>query len=196
MLTRRYPNNSPDGKLARELHPTDVTGFAARDAEALLAETTERLKELHQDPDGSLRSKSPAEQSEFDQLLTLRDTADLHLKVGVQMARHPRSLVGAGPDTRDGSRRMRGRSLNSRWRGADGRSAEFMSRGGWAADDLSEVFRMGDQEVRDAALSALEERGEELGLRPEQLDQVDDLMRSALWRRTRTVTVRTSRGGP
>ncbi len=141
MLIRRYPNNSPDGKLARELHPTDVTGFAARDAEALLAETTERLRELHQDPDGSLRSKSPAEQSEFDQLLTLRDTADLHLKVGVQMARHPRSVARAG-------------ELETRGDGPAFRGAGYGQVPPRVAEDRDRAFRILDEYRASDVLSA------------------------------------------
>ena len=52
------------------------------------------------------------------------------------------------------------------------------SRNPWL--DMHEIFRLGDDDVRDQALGALKERGADLGLRSDQLDQADNLLRSVL----------------
>jgi hypothetical protein len=150
----------------------DLRGMSPTEMRLARVEFHARATELHEGPGGEgLRDKTDAESREFKHCLALIDAIDAHLawdsEVHGTLARHPRSLVRAGElETRGESRRF-------------GRGPEFMaSRSPW--HDMHEIFGMGDDQVRDAALGALEERGTDLGLRPEQLDQADALMRSVL----------------
>jgi HK97 family phage major capsid protein len=166
-LTRRYPNNGPDGKLAQQLTPYDVSSLSPADCASLIGEVKPHLRSIHQDDDGHLRDKTAGEQAEFSRLIEVLDAAELRVKILDTVRRNPRAVQRAGAETRESGGRGRVRST------------EFMQqRSPW--HDMHEIHRMGGDDARDAALGALEERGTDLGLRSDQLDQVDNLVRRVL----------------
>ncbi len=168
-MTRLYPNQ-PGGKSLAELTALDLPDLTAREVASVITDTRARMLELHQHEDGTVRDKSPAEQAEFRRIMELHDAAQVHERVADAM-RRPRSLLHSGAALRDETRES----------GRYGRGPEFMRQGRydlWC--DMHDIHRMSDDDVRDRALSALEERGGDLGLKPDQLDQADRLLRSVL----------------
>ena len=171
-MSRIYPNR-PGGKPLAELTTADVADLDARDLAALSDEAQARAAEIHAAaPDGQYRSQADAD--EFRHCLDLRDAAETHRQI-LRNIGNPRAMVRGDGAPMPGQPGYRGQ-VSRRF----APSPEFMRQSQWAVSNLHDVFRLGAAECRDRALSALEERGEDLGLAPDQLDLADSLLRSAL----------------
>jgi hypothetical protein len=115
----------------------------------------ERLLAIHESAVSERRDKTPAEQDAFDHGMKLRDQVTGWLETRQRAADQLRRGVGVE-------------------QAFGGVSASEVR----AGVRVSDVTRMSDQQVRDAALRVLESRGR--SLRPEQGDRVDSLVRAAL----------------
>jgi HK97 family phage major capsid protein len=142
----------------------DLRGKSADELEAVASALETEARDLHQTGDGVLRDKSAEEQAEFDRLLDVRDEAVKRAGQLREVERiwrnHPRATETAFQgvdDTGRGGRRSNPTPFTN---------------------SAAEVLRLGDADVRDRALRALEVRGR--GLPADQADQVDGLLRQSL----------------
>jgi len=133
----------------------DIRGRTPLELEAMRRSVDAHLFALHQEPNGERRDLTPAEQDEFDQLITVRDAIDgrleKHSKVSDAYARNPKA-----------ARTAFGTTFHQR-------SNPF---------EHEDWSRVSGEDARDAALRGLEQRAG--GLAPEQQDRVDMLLRSKI----------------
>ena len=142
------------------INPADREHFRGMSPDEIKFEIDQidrRCRELHEDANGNLRTKSAIEQSEFREKLGWRDA-------GKQMLEEHRILAEVA--SRGGSGSLLGRLARS----LTGR-VQFDT-------DPSDVLQLSDQQARDKALRGLESRGKDLG--SDQQDRVEKLLRSGI----------------
>ncbi|MGH3539785.1 MAG: phage major capsid protein [Pseudonocardiaceae bacterium] len=144
-----------------ELTLDSLRGLSPRELEKTVERLDARLLALHQDLDGTVRTKSTTERDEFDDLIELRDAAVKRIKQHAEITRAFERNPGGVQIALQGY--------------AHGSS------GYGAASDVEphEALRMAPEQARDGALRALEHRGAPL-LRSEQGDRMDALLRSTI----------------
>lgn len=165
-MTRRWENRAYN---AADITVQDLASLSPADLVRAQDEIRERLRDIHEDQDGRPRDKiADGTQAEFSRLLELSDRIEAHLRIH-EGFRNKRAWTRGDNPGDGGSGPRPGRRSGP----------ELMRRvEPWLA--MSEIARLADDEARDRALGALEERGEDLGLTSGQLDQADELLRSVL----------------
>lgn len=128
-----------------------LRGKTPEDLKKIVDTLDERLKALHQDNDGSLRTLSDDEQKAFDAGVSIRERAiamlEEHERVAQIFAKRPKAIEGL-----------------------------FNIAKGAVDDRDLDVRRMTTYEVREAALRKLDSQSAK-SLRPDQIDQVNSYIR-------------------
>jgi HK97 family phage major capsid protein len=129
----------------------DLRGMMPAQMRLARAEFHARATELHEDPEGEVRDKTPDEAREFKHCIQLVDAIDAHLamdeKVRDQFRKHPKSVEYAGMERRD---RDRGYAD----RGATFRGAGYGQVPPGVAEDRDRAFAVIDEYRSSDVLSA------------------------------------------